>query len=330
MADSVDTKSVRVPTIGKTKDAHIWLLCFMAFAVAAKIVKSVQSTGPHPDLPDSESEVLVAGTDDKKIAAKEENQKAYSYLTMAFTSNKFIGLLMKARTTEWPNGLAWKVMEGFVKKFKPDDQVSGIEVQQKLDALRFKKKDDPEDFFKEIDVILNSTPKVDVKQEQLIALVMKNAPKMYLSVISAEQREKKDQLTLEILAEAMHDHYCLTKCNKGTSGEEDSDLEEEAALAVTFTGKCYRCHQPGHRAANCPNRSNNNNNSNHRQRFSGNCNLCGKYGHKEADCWEKPENASKRPREWRSTRGGGGGGGNQETAAAAASESDHSSYGWKC
>ena len=36
-----------------------------------------------------------------------------------------------------------------------------------------------------------------------------------------------------------------------------------------------------------------------KKRFKGNCLTCGKQGHKSAECWEKEENKSKRPKNWK-------------------------------
>lgn len=36
------------------------------------------------------------------------------------------------------------------------------------------------------------------------------------------------------------------------------------------------------------------------KQFRGKCNLCGRQGHKKENCWELEENASKRPKNWKS------------------------------
>ena len=72
MADSADSKAVKVPILNNEKGVHLWLIRFMAFAVVANIVDSVQ-TKPHKDLPEWEDTVLVSPADDDKIAAKKEN-----------------------------------------------------------------------------------------------------------------------------------------------------------------------------------------------------------------------------------------------------------------
>ena len=61
----------------------------------------------------------------------------------------------------------------------------------------------------------------------------------------------------------------------------------------SFSGKCFKCGQTGHKASNCPNMHKSGGNNYHKKKFTGKCNLCGKIGHKAADCWENEKNASK-------------------------------------
>ena len=192
-------------------------------------MRSVQTTA-HPDLPATKATVLTVGTDDAAIAAKKENQRAFAYLTMAMGHAQFIGIINQAKTREWPSGLAWKFMERFHHKYRPDDRVTGIEVSRLLDKLKMSKDKNPEDFFEDMEVIRNCAPSYDVPEDQLIALVLKKAPKAYASVLSAEQGAN---LKTEHLEEAMYDHFRLLSCSKGEDDEdEDKDSEDEVTLAA--------------------------------------------------------------------------------------------------
>jgi Arginine methyltransferase-interacting protein, contains RING Zn-finger len=82
----------------------------------------------------------------------------------------------------------------------------------------------------------------------------------------------------------------VKKSKGGKSGK-------EVALSGADGGgaKCYNCGKPGHKAAQCPNKKDNDG----KGKFTGKCNLCGKVGHKKADCWDLPDNADKRPKNYK-------------------------------
>ena len=44
-----------------------------------------------------------------------------SYLTMSMTTKECMGILSRAFTSDWPSGLAWKVIFGLFKRFAPSD-----------------------------------------------------------------------------------------------------------------------------------------------------------------------------------------------------------------
>jgi hypothetical protein len=103
---------------------------FVAFATVYKFVEAVNKDAPDNDMPTSEVEVLDASNagDKKKIAVKNRNAVAMANLSMAFTSDGLLGLIFKAATVEWPNGLAHLVIKGLFRKFQPQDTVTRVEL----------------------------------------------------------------------------------------------------------------------------------------------------------------------------------------------------------
>jgi hypothetical protein len=66
-----------------------------------------------------------------------------------------MGLIYKARTTDWPNRLAWMVMMQLHKKYFPKDLVSKIELRRALNAVSLNQADDPPVLLEQISVIEN-------------------------------------------------------------------------------------------------------------------------------------------------------------------------------
>ena len=155
--DVKGSKTVKLPTFnGEAKEAQIWLMRFRAYADVYGFSQSIMETA-DPNLPATESSVIDESTDDgkKQARAKRANKIALANLTMAFTTEALMGLIYKARTNDWPNGLAWMVMKEVHKKNFPKDLVSKIELRRELNAVSMKKEDDPAFLFEQISAIEN-------------------------------------------------------------------------------------------------------------------------------------------------------------------------------
>jgi hypothetical protein len=119
--------------------------------------------------------------DKKKIAAKKQNAVAMANLSMAFTSESTMGMVYKAMTTDWPNGLAHLVIKGLFKKYQPQDMVTRVELQQMLNKIGMKKDADPATLFEQIASVENcyNTTTSQFPQEDLIAIILDAAPMEY-------------------------------------------------------------------------------------------------------------------------------------------------------
>jgi len=74
------------------------------------------------------------------------------------------------------------------------------------------------------------------------------------------------------------------ECGLFTTPKEDDTKDKNANFV------CYKCHKKGHKAHQCP------------DVFSGGktiCQLCNQKGHTATTCWENDDNATKRPRGWK-------------------------------
>jgi hypothetical protein len=57
-----------------------------------------------------------------------------SCFTKVFVADGIMGLVSKDITKEWPGGLAYLVVRGLMKKFRPIDTISKVEVKQQLNC----------------------------------------------------------------------------------------------------------------------------------------------------------------------------------------------------
>eukprot|EP00957_Ditylum_brightwellii_P119465 9114749-Ditylum_brightwellii.AAC.1 len=122
--DTSSTKSVRLPSFDSTaKLFQMWRLWFLAYASVYGFAQSVQHTADS-DLPATEADEInesdrTAAAAAKK--AKKANTIAMASFTMAFTSKSLIGMVYAAMTTDWPSGLAQKIVVALHEKFSSQD-----------------------------------------------------------------------------------------------------------------------------------------------------------------------------------------------------------------
>ena len=300
--ESSSEKSVRLPTFdGDHKKFQIWWTRFKAYATVNKFSEAIGITA-EDDLPASEQAVIDESTPEgkKQVAAKRRNGVAIAHLSMAFSSEGTIGLVYKAMSVEWPGGLAHLVVAALMKKYRPQDTITRVELRQRLNRVSMKKGQDPATLFEQLSSIENqyTAPGKKIDEGDLIAVIFDAAPAEYHSVLTAEQRLKGDALTLSDLETAMNQHWRQVKSPKTNDGD---GVE---ILLSAFGGVCYLCKQKGHKANKCPKRQSTKQEGgkgegNGNGKFSGKCRNCGKVGHQEANCWDKEENKDKRPSFWK-------------------------------
>jgi len=149
-SDSEST--VKLPTFnGDASRFQMWWTQFQAYAALNKFIEAVQKTR-DPNLPATESTVIDDLTDEgkKQASAVKKNAKAFASLAMAFTSERLLGLLTKAKTKEWPNGLACLVIKGMLIRYQPKDRMSRVELRRQLNQVTMKKDEDPSTLFEQI------------------------------------------------------------------------------------------------------------------------------------------------------------------------------------
>ena len=304
MADS-GSRSVRVLVFdGTHKSFQLWWVRFQAYTRLMKCYETLfkESAGLLESEDASIDETTDVGALHMKM--KKQNDMGMAHLTMAFSSEISMGLVYKsAMSTEWSGGQVHLVIDGLMKKYKPLDTITRVELRQKLNGVAMKKGQDPAVIFKQISSIENqyNAPGKHIEEDDLIAVVLDAASIEYQPVLTSEQRLRGDALTLANLESAMNQHWKQTKTTKK---DEDNN---EISLS-TFEGACFMCQEKGHKANTCPKKTTNsgkayngngNGNGNGKsggKRFTGKCNNCGKTGHISANCWQKEETSLKSPK----------------------------------
>jgi hypothetical protein len=236
----------------------------MVYAVygicSRKQVFKALTIGGEADMPDHESDDpdLTTSKGKNQIAAKKRNAAAMANLTMAFNSEATMGLVFKAKTQDWPSGLAHLVVSALFKKYQPQDTITRVELRQRLSAVRMKKKksEDPATLFEQISSIeykYNTSTK-HIDEEDLIAVILDAAPMEYQSILTTEQRMKGASVTLSDLEVVMSQYWRQTKSTRDKNGGENDDSEFSLAAAFNrksnnrhkrFEGKCFnpvQCH----------------------------------------------------------------------------------------
>ena len=202
-------------------------------------------------------------------------------------------LVYKTVSSEWPSGLAHKIVSELFKKYQSQDTMTKVELRQQLSRVTLKKNKDLAKLFEQLAAIKNryNTSEKQIDEEELIATILEKAPNKYQSLLTAEQLQLRESVTVEHLRLAMTTHW--QSIGKGKRNSRPS-TDGEISLSA-FGGVCFKCKEKGHKAHQCPKKYNNNKG----KKLDGKCNHCGKEGHKYADCWQHEESSSKRPKNFK-------------------------------
>ena len=161
----------------------------------------------------------VTVVDKKKLAAVSRNNAAMASLTLAFTTDELISIIMNAQSSEWPDGLACEVVKELLEKYKPEGIMSLVDEKIALHKIRMGQNKDPAKLFNRIVAVETrfNTKTKKIKEEELIAVVLSQAPKTYQAVLTAEQRMRKQlgvTVTVNDLKEVMKEHFKLLNCEE--------------------------------------------------------------------------------------------------------------------
>ena len=212
MENSIE-KSVKLPVFkGEQSKFQLWWIKFMSYANLHKFRQAL-TEDVEADLPTKESDyetLTNSDPDKKKKAAYYRNMMAMANLTMAFENEALMGMVYNAMTAEYPTiGLAHIVVKQLMKKYRPSDTMTRVELRQELNKIKMKDNQNPSILFESISSIknrFNGNTTCKVEDIDLVAVVLDAAPASYKAVLTAEQCFRGNALKLEDLEAAINQH----------------------------------------------------------------------------------------------------------------------------
>jgi hypothetical protein len=132
--ETMGSEKARMPTFdGKKENFETWKMRWEAFAMMENFSSAIGDK-VDPNMP-AKYDVDIDDTTAKgqaQVKARKANMRAVAYYTMAMKSVRLMAVINKSKSTEWPGGLAWKINESLIKKYRPNDIVAQAEMRLRL------------------------------------------------------------------------------------------------------------------------------------------------------------------------------------------------------
>jgi hypothetical protein len=285
MADN-DSKTVRIPLFdGKSKGFMLWWIWFKAYAKERKFSQALGSTA-EKDLPvmQKDAEGLDSSDSANKAAieAIAPNEKALSNLAVAFTTSKAMVHYHKATTEDWPDGLACNVVKSLLKKYRPQDIISGIKYENALRSFKLKKGQDPTELFDHITEV-NTQYGIEAPDEKkLIALALEKLPEHYVNTFTT--LSMGGNINLDMFGEMVKAIY---QANRSKAKSNDDEEDEEEVNLATFDDSQEKNKKGKWKKKGFAEGDDEDDELK--------CKHCGREGHPEDKCWMLDKNKGKRP-----------------------------------
>ena len=142
------------------------------------------------------------------------------------------------------------MIERLKKKYKPNDEISAVELNTRLSRLKISTSSYPDKLFDKLAEI-NVAYGFNLGEDRQMAEVMAKAPKLYTTTLASETRlceAMKIPLTLDRLQSAMTRFWRIE--HGDSDNESGSDTEEEGEIVATVLDrekrKCFKCGKSGY------------------------------------------------------------------------------------
>jgi hypothetical protein len=221
------------------------------------------------------------------IKVMKENRKCIAFYAIALEQMKLPRLLTKAKTEAWPGGEAWKVNKALMTKYRPDDVLTVSELKKCLSNVTLNGNQDPSDLFEELADIEHaySETAATLGTQDLIGAVFVAATEKYNTVLNITSDIKGKGLDIDDIEKVVY-----TLWRQG-GGKPTANNKEQELVPGAFAGNCYVYKEQGHKATDCPSKTNSggggnkaySKSSSSKKACMGSCNNCGKFGHEKGD-----------------------------------------------
>ena len=134
-------------------------------------------------------------------------------------------MLTESGTDEYKTGVSKEVEKTLLKKYRPVDNIAGVEATCELEKLKFKKNRDPDKFFTQLAVLQEKySNSKKFEASSLISTVIAKAPGEYSSLITSEKRRLGSSFNLEELQESMKSQYRIANYEKAEPKEKKTEV----------------------------------------------------------------------------------------------------------
>ena len=206
----------------------------------------------------SEFDAILSTTTDSvelaKIKLYKENKRLCSIITLGQKMDHGLFVMKKTKSDDFPQGLAYRILEILKQKNKPKDVTAKIELKKELEKVKFSYADD---YYKDViavtdrfDVAMSETELIEILAKQVTSSTYVSMIVNHLKASTADD--------LETLCRDISEIQQLSKTTGGSSGGNRNCEQKEKEVQLTstdFKGICGFCNKrAGHKRKFCPER----------------------------------------------------------------------------
>jgi len=242
----------------------------------------------------------LTNADDKaKADLYKLNKKVVSLLVLAIKSNSAMAVIKSMKSSDYPDGKAYEIMDKLRGKNMPKDASAVIELDAELEKIPFR---NAEQYNDDVTSVLAEYDVTKTQTELITIMAKKLNSSTYGKILLDHLKDTSCPDSLETVCNDINDVQRIVKAKGATS---KSEKEVSLAAGDEEDDGCGYCGRKNHKEANCQFKKKDSeaakaaakgNSDTTSNRGRPKCNACGGR-HKEEKCWKlHPELA---PESWR-------------------------------